>query len=65
MKVSIEVSHGWCAAIAKCRFCGSEFTQVRERKKKAELCRCPVCNQIAVIEEQEPPWVGMIEEIKV
>ena len=65
MKVSIEVGHGWCAAIAKCRFCGSEYTNIRERRKKVELCQCPVCKQIATIDEQETPWVGLIEEMKV
>lgn len=63
MKVSIDVGKGWCASMVKCRFCGSEFTNVRERTKKIQECKCPVCNQIVVLEEQETPWVGLIERI--
>ena len=64
MKVSIEVGHGWCGAMAKCSFCGTEYTLIRERKKKAETVRCHVCKQIATIKEQETPWVGLIEEMR-
>lgn len=63
MKVSIEVGKGWCAAQAKCNFCGYEFTLVRQRSTKANLCKCRQCNQIATIKEQETPWVGVIEEV--
>jgi DNA-directed RNA polymerase subunit RPC12/RpoP len=64
MKISIDVGHGWCAAMSKCRFCGSEYTLIRERKQKVELVRCPVCRQIVTIKELETPWVGLIEEMK-
>ena len=64
MKMSIEVGHGWCAAMAKCGFCGSEYTLIRQRKTKVETVRCPVCRQIVTIKELETPWVGLIEEMK-
>ena len=64
MKVSIEVGHGWCGAMVKCRFCGSEFINIRERSTKVQHCKCHVCKQICVLDEQETPWVGQIEWVK-
>ena len=63
MKMSIEVGHGWVGAMSKCGFCGTEYTLIRERKKKVETVRCPVCRQIVTIKELETPWVGLIEEV--
>ena len=63
MKMSIEVGHGWVGSMAKCSFCGTEYTLIRERKMKPELVRCPVCRQIVTIKELETPWVGLIEEM--
>ena len=64
MKVSIEVGHGWVAAMSKCDICGYEFTLIRRRGKDHSLMRCPVCKNNYAIKEQETPWVGLIEEMK-
>lgn len=64
MKVSIEVGHGWCGAISKCKSCDSVFTLIRQRKAKAEQIKCPVCKKTITIEELETPWVGLIEDMK-
>ena len=64
MKVSIDVSHGWSGAMAKCLFCGYEFMLIRKRSQKVLECNCLCCGNKYTIQEQETPWVGQIEWVE-
>lgn len=64
MKVSIEISHDWRASQCKCKNCSESFMVIRNRSFKVKDIMCPLCNAEGTVEELEPPWVGVLEEMR-
>jgi len=64
MKVSIDIRNGYFASLCKCDSCEHEVLFIRPNRQKVINSVCPKCRKHSMC-EVEPPWVGVIEEMKV
>ena len=61
MKMTVEIAHGWCAAMSRCENCTHMFVVVRKRNNPILNVRCPECGMPGKVWHMETPWTGIVE----